>query len=138
MPAQPLEEMVGNAIGIFPGSDRVFDDELIHFVQFGVVAVVEQPVRPCGRDALDAGCLSLYVAQRAGRLRLLQLGLRALFGRLRQARDFEATIASEIVIESRRHRLRVATDGEVTTLQPPLRYRVLPRALHVIRPARPA
>jgi YegS/Rv2252/BmrU family lipid kinase len=88
-----------------------------------------------GRDALDAGCLSLYVVQRAGRLRLLQLALRALLGRLRQARDFEATIATEIVVESKRHRLHVATDGEVTTLRPPLHYRVLPRALRVIRPA---
>jgi YegS/Rv2252/BmrU family lipid kinase len=91
-----------------------------------------------GRDLLDAGCLSLYVVQRAGRLRLLQLALRALFGRLRQARDFEATIAQEIVVESKRHRLHVSADGEVVTLKPPLHYRVLPRALRVIRPARAA
>jgi YegS/Rv2252/BmrU family lipid kinase len=88
-----------------------------------------------GRDLLDAGCLSLYFVKRASRLRLLGLALRALFGRLRQARDFEATIATEIVVDSRRHRLQVATDGEVVSMKPPLHYRVLPGALRVIRPA---
>lgn len=83
------------------------------------------------RGRLDAGCLSLYVAQRAGRLRLLQLALRALFGRLRQARDFDAMLASEIVVESRHRRLRVATDGEITVMTPPLRYRIRPASLLV-------
>ena len=49
--------------------------------------------------------------------------------------DFEATLAQEIVVESKRRRLHVATDGEVVTLKPPLHYRVLPGALRVIRPA---
>ncbi len=92
-----------------------------------------------GRDRLDAGTLSLYVAQRAGRLRLLQLALRALAGRLRQARDFEAIEAVEIVVESRRRRLHVALDGEVTVMTPPLAYRIRPGALTVVQgPAAPA
>ena len=86
------------------------------------------------RTGLDRGTLSLYVAQRPGRLRLLLLALRALTGRLRQARDFDALAATEIVIESRRRRLHVATDGEVTSMTPPLRYRIRPRALSVMLP----
>lgn len=86
------------------------------------------------RDHLDRGSLSLYVAQRPGRLRLLLLALRALTGRLRQARDFDAMLATEIVVESRHRRLRVATDGEVTVLTPPLHYRIRPAALRVMLP----
>jgi len=86
------------------------------------------------RTDLDRGRLSLYVAQRPGRLKLLLLALRALTGRLRQARDFDALGAAEIVIESRRQRLHVSADGEVTTMTPPLRYRIRPRALAVMLP----
>jgi diacylglycerol kinase family enzyme len=86
------------------------------------------------RSGLADGLLSLYVAQRPGRWRLLLLAVRALAGRLRQARDFDAVLASEIVVESRRRLLRVATDGEVTVMAPPLRYRVRPASLLVMQP----
>jgi diacylglycerol kinase family enzyme len=104
------------------------------FVFIGNNAYQMQGLSIGARTRLDAGCLALYVAPLAGRWRLVHLGLRALLGRLRQARDFEATLAAEIVVESRHRRLRVATDGEVTPMVPPLRYRVLPRALCVLRP----
>ena len=88
-----------------------------------------------GRDCLDAGRLSLYVAHRTGRLGLLRLALSALFGRLRQAEDFDSLCAQEIWVETRRpRRLHVATDGEVTVMTTPLHYRVLPGALKVIVP----
>ena len=86
------------------------------------------------RSGIEDGRLSLYVAQRPGRLRLLLLALRALFGRLRQARDFDALLATEIEVQSRRRRLRVATDGEVTVMTPPLEYRIRPASLLVMRP----
>jgi len=88
-----------------------------------------------GRERLDAGRLSLYVAHRTGRLGLLRLALRALFGRLRQSKDFDALSAEEIWVETRRpKRLYVATDGEVSVMTTPLHYRVLPKALRVIVP----
>jgi diacylglycerol kinase family enzyme len=88
-----------------------------------------------GRACLDAGCLSLYVAHRTGRLGLLRLALSALFGRLRQAHDFDALNAQEIWVETRRpKRLPVATDGEVNVMTTPLHYRVRPGALKVIVP----
>lgn len=88
-----------------------------------------------GRERLDAGRLSLYVAHRTGRLGLLRLALRALFGRLRQTKDFDALSAEEIWIETRRpKRMYVATDGEVTVMTTPLHYRVRPKALRVIVP----
>ncbi|MET0649417.1 MAG: diacylglycerol kinase family protein [Pyrinomonadaceae bacterium] len=87
------------------------------------------------RSCLDAGHLSLYVAHRTGRLGLLRLALHALFGRLRQAEDFDALCAREIWVETRRpKRLPVATDGEVSVLSTPLHFRIRPGALRVIVP----
>jgi len=86
------------------------------------------------RSGMEDGLLSLYVAQRPGRWRLLQLAIRALTGRLRQARDFDAILATEIVVQSKKKRLRVAADGEVTVMTPPLHYRVRPASLVVMRP----
>lgn len=84
------------------------------------------------RSCLDAGQLSLYVAHRTGRMGLLRLAWRALFGGLRDEQDFDAMCSQEIWIETRRHRLRVATDGEVTVMKTPLHYRVRPGALRVL------
>jgi diacylglycerol kinase family enzyme len=87
------------------------------------------------RQRLDAGHLSLYVAHRTGRLGLLRLALRALFGQLRESKDFDALRAQEIRVETGHpRRLPVATDGEVTVMTTPLHYRVLPGALRVIVP----
>ncbi len=87
------------------------------------------------RGRLDGGHLSLYVAHRTGRLGLLRLALRALLGRLRQSKDFDALNAEEIWVETRRpKRLYVATDGEVNVMTTPLHYRVRPGALRVIVP----
>jgi diacylglycerol kinase family enzyme len=86
------------------------------------------------RARLDAGVLSLYVAQRPGRLGLLRFALRALFGKLAHERDFDVLVSPEMEIETRRSQIMVATDGEINMMQTPLRYRVRPGALTVIVP----
>ena len=87
------------------------------------------------RSCIDGGQLSLYVAHRTGRLGLLRLAWRALFGGLRDAEDFDALCTTEVFVETRRpKRLRVATDGEVTIMTTPLHYRVRPGALRVLVP----
>ncbi len=90
------------------------------------------------RKSLAEGHLSLYVAQRPGRWRLVQLAMRALVGRLKQARDFDIILGSEIVIESHHRGLRVATDGEIAIMSPPLHYRIRPASLIVVGAAPPA
>jgi YegS/Rv2252/BmrU family lipid kinase len=87
------------------------------------------------RQRLDRGVLSIYLTHRTGRLRLIVLALRAVFGRLRNDRDFLALRSNEVKIQSAHKRLRVAFDGEITVMEPPLEYRVRPRALRVIVPA---
>ena len=88
-----------------------------------------------GRACIDAGELSLYVTNRTGRLGLVRLALRALFGGLRQEKDFLAMCTKEIWIDTKHRRVRVALDGEVTIMEPPLHYRVLPGKLRVLVPA---
>src|SRR6267142_3059028 len=87
-----------------------------------------------GRACLDAGKLSLYMSDRTSRLGLFRLALRALFGGLRQEKDFIALCTKEIWIGTRHRRVRVALDGEVVLMEPPLHYRVRPRALRVLAP----
>jgi diacylglycerol kinase family enzyme len=86
------------------------------------------------RARLDAGYLSIYTTQCSSRGGLLTLALHALFGRLRQAEDFTALSATALRVESRRKRLLVATDGEISLMHTPLEFRIRPRALHVIVP----
>ncbi|MGI9068757.1 MAG: diacylglycerol/lipid kinase family protein [Pyrinomonadaceae bacterium] len=87
-----------------------------------------------GRTCLDAGELSLYMSDRTSRLGLIRLALRALFGGLRQEKDFIALCTQEIWIGTKHKRVRVALDGEVSVMEPPLHYRVRPRALRVLAP----
>jgi diacylglycerol kinase family enzyme len=87
------------------------------------------------RSRLNAKELSLYTTNRISRFGLLLLGLRALFRRLRNDSDFLEATAREIWIHTRHSRLRVALDGEVRVLTPPLHYRILPQSLRVIVPS---
>jgi diacylglycerol kinase family enzyme len=86
------------------------------------------------RARLDEGVLSLYVAQRPTRLGLLRFAIDALCGRLGEERDFDVLTAPEFDIDTHRRHLLVATDGEVTEMSPPLRYRMRPGALTVLVP----
>ena len=90
------------------------------------------------RAGLTDGKLSLYVTQRMGRFGLFRLALRALFGRLDQARDFDMLTARALVVDTHKRSMRVATDGEVTLMETPLNYRIRPGALKVLVPPAPA
>src|SRR5438067_3016954 len=57
------------------------------------------------RSCLDKGELSLHVAHRTGRLGLLRFAVRALFGGLRNEKDFDSLCTEEIWVETRRRRL---------------------------------
>lgn len=87
------------------------------------------------RDHLDDGLLSLYVAQHPTRLGLLRFAFDALRGKLGSERDFDVLESGSFEIDTHHKRLHVATDGEVTQMETPLRYRVRPGALTVLAPA---
>lgn len=87
------------------------------------------------RAKLDDGKLSVYFLKRGGRWGVMMLILRTIFGRLRQAKDFEIINTEEITIQTRKKRLWVAFDGEVSKMTTPLNYKIIPQALRVIVPA---
>jgi len=87
-----------------------------------------------GRARLDEGCLSLWMLHEASRLALLRSAFRLLGGTLHLAPEIEASRVESLTVNSRRRRLRVAVDGEVIPLRPPLRYCIRPRSLSVCVP----
>ena len=90
------------------------------------------------RDALDRGELCLYAVRALSRAHLLWAGLRGLFGRLDQQRDFITLYAREAEISADRPRLTLSADGETISMPTPLIYRIRPGALNLIVPAPPA
>ena len=85
---------------------------------------------------MNGGLLYAYLAPRLKSRDLPKLLMWALMGRTRKYHAF-ATIASpEMWIETPDSRtIAVSTDGEVTMLSTPLRYRIARGALKVIVPA---
>ncbi len=91
-----------------------------------------------GRPRLDGGEFGVYVV---GRLRLWdlpRLGLGLLRGRVTADPAVRVSRARRLVIGCAGRTLRVMNDGEVRLLRPPLRYKLLPRALRVIAPIQSA
>jgi YegS/Rv2252/BmrU family lipid kinase len=86
------------------------------------------------RARLDDGNLSIYLLRRSGRFGLFLLILHTLLGRLQQLGDFEEFRAAKLSIATRRKRMLVALDGEVTVIETPLEYRIHPKKLKVMVP----
>jgi len=87
------------------------------------------------RETLDGGELSIHAVRARSWGHLLWAGLRGLFGRLDQQRDFVTVHAPEAEISSDRAWLTISADGETLRLETPLRYRIRPKALKLIVPA---
>ena len=88
------------------------------------------------REALDGGELCLYAVRARSRLGLFWAGIRGLFGRLDQQRDFVTAYVTEAEVSSDRGMLTISADGETVRMEMPLRYRILPKALKLIVPER--
>lgn len=86
------------------------------------------------RPQLDTGKLALYTMRARGRVHMFYLIARALAGKADALPAFEIAHVTEATVRLRHRRLTVALDGEVRRMSSPLRYRVHPGALTVIRP----
>lgn len=84
------------------------------------------------RASLDSPILSVYLAPGVGRFEMLTLPFRALGGRLADDLKFESLMARDVTIETGRHQIALAVDGELTTVRPPIRCAVHPRALRLL------
>lgn len=86
-----------------------------------------------GKRCLAEEKFALYVARMAGRATIFRLGMRALFRCLRPGIDYEVICTSDVTIETlRRRRLHAAVDGELETLNSPMRFQVAPQPLCVL------
>jgi len=90
------------------------------------------------RSRLDRGLLTLYATRRLSAWPLVRLSIRMALGRWTHDVDLETHHVAELTVTSRRKLVRVMNDGETRLMAPPLRYRILPKALKVLRPRREA
>ena len=88
------------------------------------------PVASCAEEGQLAVCITRPVAA----LQFWRLAIRGLVRGLEDADEIEVVCARELVVNVRKRRVRVAMDGEIARLAPPLRYRFLPDALQVLAP----
>lgn len=97
----------------------------------------EEPI-PLSRQTLDRGELVVHIARCRTRIGFLALIVKALLGRWRAGQLLATFTTKEVHVTSRKRRVMVSLDGEVTVLRSPLVFRVHPHALKVMMPARTA
>jgi diacylglycerol kinase family enzyme len=83
------------------------------------------------RECFDTGKLSIYFPNTSGKLSLFKFILLALFNRLNQEKDFSIMETDDLILDSRKKRLKVSLDGEVIEMAPPLKYEIIPQGLKV-------
>jgi diacylglycerol kinase family enzyme len=86
------------------------------------------------RSHLDRGVLSVYLLRGRGRWGVILMVIRTFLGLLRQTKNFEELQTDELTIEMRKQKILVATDGEVSMMDAPLRYKIEHGVLNVIVP----
>jgi diacylglycerol kinase family enzyme len=86
------------------------------------------------RTSLISGQLWACMAPSIGRRNLVRMALRTLRGRVSE-HELNALEAQEIWVQTETSPINVSTDGEVSSMDAPLHYRIRPRALGVIVPA---
>jgi diacylglycerol kinase family enzyme len=88
--------------------------------------------------ALEDGRLAAVAPRTKGKLGMLWLALHGALGRLGQADQLAAFSFTEMEVKvqtlSRRRRIKVATDGEVTLMKTPLAFKVLEDQLLLLKP----
>ncbi|HYH18816.1 MAG TPA: diacylglycerol kinase family protein [Azospirillum sp.] len=89
------------------------------------------------RSVLDSGTLGIYVARHRSKWGLVRLLAGMALGTWQQDGELETLHATTLTVDSRRRHLRVANDGEVRRLTPPLVYRIRPKALKMLYPRPP-
>ncbi len=86
-------------------------------------------------EALEHGRLAAVVVRPIGALAMLGLALRGALGRLGEAENVTSFPIQRLTVHPHRRRMiKIATDGEVTRMRPPLVFRVAPRPLLLMVP----
>lgn len=83
------------------------------------------------RESLTRGRLAVYVLSAERRIGLLRLAWQVLLKGVDEVKELDLLTVEQATIETVRHRLQVALDGEVVALESPLEYRIRPADLRV-------
>lgn len=88
------------------------------------------------------GTMAALMLRPIGKLSMVRLMLHGAMGRLGEAADVERFEFEHLVVKPTlalgRRRIKVAFDGEVARMRPPLEFRVLARPLQLLAPAAPS
>jgi diacylglycerol kinase family enzyme len=84
------------------------------------------------RTRLDEGTLSVYAVATAGRRSFVKIFLRALLGQLESTDEVKIWKTKELVIETKKSRVRISRDGEHEIIESPLRYKIIPGGLKIV------
>lgn len=82
--------------------------------------------------------LDVFVAAKTSRVGTIWLLFKAWLGLVKPLKDYEAMCVQEFELYVRRRHVRVGIDGEIMSMQPPLRYRLRRGVLRVMVPAAPS
>jgi diacylglycerol kinase family enzyme len=86
------------------------------------------------RKRLNEGILTLCVVNKVGKMRLLALSIKMLAGRAIHDKDFNVLGLQKFTLTPAARSIDVARDGEMSKIDAPLVYQILPGALSVITP----
>jgi len=84
------------------------------------------------RESLSDGLLSIWISHRTSFFGIIVLFFHAIFGKVKEHRDFDVFESEEIIVETKKKNISVSFDGEVNKVESPLLYKIEPRCLKVI------
>lgn len=105
------------------------------FVFIGNGEYVEEGLHVGERTSISEGRLSVYTAPGSTRRDMLRMLARSIAGRLTPDVPLEKRTVCEATIEPRATQLPLAADGELVHVRGPVRFKVLPGALRLLRAA---
>jgi diacylglycerol kinase family enzyme len=91
----------------------------------------EQPIK---RPRLDEGLLEINIVRGARQATLLRAGFDLVAGRWRREDSTEQIAVREVTIAAYRPKIRASLDGEDVMLDSPLKLRIRPQALTMLKP----
>jgi diacylglycerol kinase family enzyme len=86
------------------------------------------------RKRLDEGSLTICITKQVSKFRLIVLACKAIIGTLIESTDFNVIGLKEFTIYSKASLIDVSHDGEVSKINTPLHYQILPKIISVIIP----
>ena len=89
---------------------------------------------PGQRESIEDGRLSVFVMRKKTRSGFIAASIRALFNRARADDMVQLENVDRLRVSTRKRMLAVSLDGEVVRAEPPLEYKIRPKALRVIAP----